>query len=78
MAKGTLVAKPHHPCFLMRIWCYNELGCDKVLLYTERMILEEYYTYWCEQMKKADKAHLIMKEFCIEDWVVVNWAWRLN
>jgi len=41
---------------------------------TEEYIIEHYFPYWSEQMKKVNKEHLINKENCIEDYIVVNWA----
>lgn len=45
---------------------------------TEDEILEDYWNYWNEQMvKKFGYGHeLITKDNCINDWIVVNWAWE--
>ena len=43
---------------------------------TEREILREYYEYWRGQMVRVGKLDDITPENCIQDWVVVNWAWK--
>ena len=47
---------------------------------TEEQILSEYWDYWSGQMiKKYGKDHhLITKQNCIEDWIIVNWAWEVK
>ena len=44
---------------------------------TEQEILDEYYGYWCDRMRKAGKEDEISKELCIEDWILVNYAWEV-
>ncbi len=41
-------------------------------------ILDAYWDYWYEAMVRADKRHLVSIDRCIEDWVVVNWAWEVT
>ena len=47
---------------------------------SEDEILEEYYPYWSGKMirkygqEEFDKTYC--KLDCIDDWVVVNWAWE--
>jgi hypothetical protein len=41
---------------------------------SESDVLEQYYPYWCEQMRKVGRAHLISPEACLEDFAVVHWA----
>lgn len=43
-------------------------------VYSEEMIIDEYYEFWCSMMKQRNKEHLISKQNCIEDWITVNWA----
>ena len=63
----------------MRRWCYVEPGDDwqpvKHVM-TEVDILATYYPYWCEQMRKVHKEDQISEQNCIDDWVVVHWAWE--
>lgn len=60
---------------------YNSSGehvDDEVITVTEDQIIKEYYSWWEAQMiKKFGVGHyLITPEQCIEDWIVVNWAWE--
>lgn len=59
---------------MLDVYIYFEFGCNKPLLYTTRMILEEYWDYWVKEMLRANKLPMITEENCIEDWAVVNWA----
>lgn len=45
---------------------------------TEEEILNNYWDYWCEQMIKVHKIPKITEKNCIDDFVVVNWAWRVE
>ena len=61
-------------------YCYNEYNpdpnADTVVCKTREEILLEYYPYWSERMKKNGKADMISEDLCIDDWIVVNWAWE--
>lgn len=43
---------------------------------TEQEIINEFYEPWCRLMNKAGKVGLLSYDACIEDWVVVNWAYQ--
>jgi hypothetical protein len=43
---------------------------------SEEEILRTYYPWWQEQMRQVGKADQISEASCIEDWVVVHWAWQ--
>ncbi len=63
----------------MRKWSYAEpTSADDStpieFIFTEEEIIKMYFPYWKERMIKAGKEHLISKELCIEDWVIINWA----
>lgn len=51
-----------------------------VVTLSEEEILKEYWNYWQERMiAKFGKEHFeanYSEKDCIEDWVVVNWAWE--
>lgn len=55
-------------------------GSDNVDTLSEDEILKEYYEYWYSRMcKKFGKEHVdsnYSKLDCIDDWIVVNWAWE--
>jgi hypothetical protein len=55
----------------------NVVGSE-ILEYSEQDILDCYWAYWSERMKAmfGEGSTLITPERCIEDWVVVNWAWQ--
>ena len=55
--------------------CETEAGWQSVeMIWTETQILDHYYDWWCEQMTKRDKAHMINRKECIADFCVVNRA----
>lgn len=61
----------------MKHFAYVEPGPDNEPITTvmsEQEILDSYYPYWQEQMRKVGKADLISEAFCLEDWIAVNWA----
>lgn len=62
----------------MRVFAYNEQEANNPLLITDKQILEEYYPWWKEQMIKVNKSNLINEDNCIDDWVIINWAWELK
>ena len=51
-------------------------------LITEQEIRVEYWPYWYERMcKKFGKEEVDSKftfEDCLDDWVIVNWAWEVK
>ena len=49
-----------------------------VVIYSEEMIIEEYFQFWSQMMKARGKDHLISEQNCIEDWVTINWATKTN
>ena len=62
--------------YLFNDWDENDNPLIKEI--TEDEILEDYWSYWSDKMiKKFGYGHeLITKEKCIDDWIVVNWAWE--
>ena len=46
------------------------------LVYSEIEILDEFWTFWCTEMKGNGFAELINKESCIDDWCTLHWATR--
>jgi hypothetical protein len=45
---------------------------------TDEEILDTYYTWWSGEMLRVHKAPMITEEMCIQDWVVVHWAWEVE
>lgn len=72
----------------MRYFCYNEPifdeqgkhKDDEVIVMSEDEIRKDYWDYWYEQMcERYGKEH-VDKNYnwndCLDDWVIVNWAWE--
>ena len=69
----------------MKYWSYSEPHYDAsgklfnvVVTKSEDEILDEYYEYFISRMKRVNKEDLISKDNCINDWVVVHWAWNAS
>ena len=65
---------------MTKCYSYNEIDLDplneSIVTVSEQQILESFYDFWVEKMKKIGKESLISKEKCIEDWVTIHWAWE--
>lgn len=67
----------------MKYWSIgypDEDGNDVVETLSEREIVEQYWHYWYGRMcdkygKEHVDAHYTVQD-CIDDWVVVHWAWE--
>lgn len=67
----------------MKYFRYVEPGFQtEAVEYTlsEDDIIAEFWKPWSERMtKKYGEGHrLITRENCIDDWVVVHWAWEVK
>lgn len=53
-------------------------GPGHVVTQTEQEILAVYWPYWSREMQKRhpDSPGLMSAENCIDDYIVVNWAWE--
>jgi hypothetical protein len=68
----------------MRYFCYNEYTEDpdfnSVVVKSEEDIREDYYSFWYDKMcAKYGKDHVDVTysfEDCLDDWIVVYWAWE--
>ena len=70
----------------MRVFTYNEPVFDEqgklinnvTVKKTEQEVLNEYWLFWKDQVIRVhgEDSDLITEENCIQDWVVVNWAWE--
>lgn len=64
-----------------QLWAYDEPardGSNRHVVMSEAEILETYKVYWIEQMTKINKQSLITDENCIDDWIIVNWAYKVE
>lgn len=64
----------------MTTWLYNEQGHDEPLEITDEEILTSHFDHWCNKMNELGRAENISmwerRKMCIDDFVVVHWAWR--
>ena len=70
----------------MKYYCFNEQSdsddpaINTVVVMSEQEIIDEYYDYWydamCSKFGKEAVDKNYCKDDCIDDWVVVNWAWE--
>lgn len=67
----------------MRYYSYNEYTDDPseslVITKSEEEIREEYWPYWYGRMCDKFGKEIVDRDYCfedcLEDWVIVNWAW---
>lgn len=69
----------------MRYYSYNEMGDDGeniVVTKSETDILHEYWPYWYGKMCEKFGKEVVHAKYsfheCLEDWIVVNWAWEVE
>lgn len=56
----------------------GESGEDLVYTLTEREILNNYFPVWVRLMWRAGKEKLISPKNCLEDWITIHYAERIN
>ena len=64
----------------MRVFKYEdpmEDGSVRTTIISEDEIIDTYYDYWCKMMEKVGKAIEISREKCIQDFLVMHWAWKI-
>lgn len=69
----------------MRYWSYNEMTEDgfgnEVITLSEDEIIQQFFPYWDKKMIEKfgpDYQQNWSIQDCIDDWVVINWAWESN
>ena len=68
----------------MRYFCYNEYvedpNTNSVITVSEEDVRRDYYPYWYDKMCKKFGKEVVDRDYCFEDclddWIVVNWAWE--
>ena len=64
----------------MRSWqlCYPNSEGDPIYeIMTDDQIIDYYWDYWSSQMRKVGRPeNMITRENCIEDFVIIHWAWE--
>ena len=64
-----------------RYYSYSDQSSEDPITFSEFDILAQYWSHWSEQVKYLNAKQEgkyktpITKDNCIEDWVVINWAW---
>lgn len=64
----------------MKYYAHYVQDEEELVVLSEEQILQNYWPYWEEQMAKkyGKMSDLISEASCIEDWVIVNWAWEVK
>lgn len=66
----------------MRYYSYNEYSDegDYIVTVSEEDIRKTYYPYWfkkmCDKFGQAQVQENYCFEDCLDDWIVVHWAWE--
>lgn len=45
---------------------------------SKQEVLDSYYEYWSTRMLKINKLPMVTESNCIEDWLVIHWAWPVD
>ena len=56
----------------MKVYAYQDQSGTQFITWDE--IMEEYYPWWMNQMRKVGKEHEISPEACVEDFCTTQWA----
>ena len=67
-----------------RYFCYNEydedVNANTVVTKPEEQIIHEYWPYWYGKMCEKYGKEYVDKNYsyhdCLDDWIVVHWAWE--
>jgi len=63
----------------MRYYSYveseDEVNITKII-FSEKEILDQFWEYWCREMKGNGFGNLINVQSCINDWCSLRWAQR--
>lgn len=58
----------------------NDAGDPEYVTMSEQDIWKEYYPYWyekmCDMYEQAYVDENYSFEDCLEDWIIVHWAWE--
>lgn len=64
----------------MDYYKYLEQGDDGItpveVRISKQEILDTYYEYWKSQMVRVGKKDQISEDSCVEDFIVIHWAWK--
>lgn len=75
----------------MRYYSYNEYNPDSpradatggyVETLSEEEIRQRFYPYWHGKMCEKFGREVVDRDYsfedCLEDWIVINWAWKVE
>ena len=69
----------------MRYWSYNERLNEidsHVVTVSDDDILDMYWNWWYGKMCEKFGSEVVDRDYtkqdCIDDWVVVHWAWEVK
>lgn len=68
----------------MKYYCYNEMNDngELVKVFSEEEILRTFWPYWKERMiekyGEEDFNNNWGPDDCIDDWIVIHWAWEAS
>ena len=68
----------------MRYFSYNEYvedpSTNSVVTVSEEDVRRDYYPYWYDKMCQKFGKEVVDRDYsfedCLDDWIVVNWAWE--
>lgn len=69
----------------MRYFSYNEpvdenYNINQIITVSEEDVRRDYYPYWYDKMCKKFGKEVVDRDYsfedCLDDWIVVNWAWE--
>ena len=69
---------------MVRYFSYNEYvddpSANSVVTVSEEDVRRDYYPYWYDKMCKKFGKEVVDRDYsfedCLDDWIVVNWAWE--
>lgn len=67
----------------MKYYCYNDFDENNnpvIRVMSEEEIIARYWDTWYNGMCKKFSKEIVDKEYskqdCIDDWIVIHWAWE--
>jgi hypothetical protein len=65
---------------MSRLFAFQDLGQPNgIFITSEDAIRKEWYSFWLNQMNKKFGAGVVYSfEDCLQDWIVINYAWEIK
>lgn len=61
----------------MRYFSFNDIESDSLITWSESEILNYYWDHWSNVMIKRGFSPAITEQNCIDEFIVVYWAWEV-